>query len=187
MSSDNNEYFDIYVVKLYSNISSTSMVLSISLFPLLALLVMQNSKQLGIYKFYILAHSTSSIGFEIFLWILKPVGLFPASVIWISGVAKNLNSYTNWMCMTILLIFWVNVSVTLSLSITYRCFAVKLFYVKVNSSCISVVPWQTEQDLPLERNSNLLSLWNSNIKYPNRRPFLFTVQFRRENERTFKY
>ena len=122
------EYYDLQLSLIYHAISNTSQIITVTLFPLLIFLILKKSKKLRKYKYYMLIHTVASFFFSSLIWLVKPTALFRTYGIAFCGPISNTrNREVSFGFFVILISCWVNASVSFSMSIIYRAFAVSLF------------------------------------------------------------
>ena len=122
------DYYSPRLSLVYHFVSNTSQLLTVILFPVLIYLILKKSKTLGKYKHYMLIHSIVSFCFSSLIWLIKPVILLEKYSAASCGPIADLGKRELAFGLFIVLIScWINVSISFSMSIIYRAFAVSLF------------------------------------------------------------
>ena len=120
MSSNITNYENPLIVTLYSIVLDISFVLSTPLFLLMIYLVLNKSKGIGNYKFYMLYTFISSYAYDLILMLWKPVPMFPTPVIMSEGILKNSGSVAAHIHLTFYSITVVHFTMGLAQAIVYR-------------------------------------------------------------------
>ena len=119
------EYYTPLLSYIYHAISNTSQVLTVTLFPPIMYLILKKSQKLGKYKNYMLIHTVDSFFFSSFIWLVKPTALFRKYGIAFCGPIADIGiRELTFSLFFLMMSSWVNVSVSFSMSIFYRSFAV---------------------------------------------------------------
>ena len=138
MSSNTSNYESPFIVTLYSIALDVSFVLSTPLFLLMIYLVLNKSKGIGIYKFYMLYTFITSYSYDLILMLWKPVPIFSNPAIASEGIFKRSGSVAPYIQFTLYAATVVHFAMGLSQAIVYRYAQVESFfqqqYLKDNSS-----------------------------------------------------
>ena len=123
--SFSTEYYDVQLSLIYHAVSNTSQLLTVILFPPIMYLILKKSQKLGKYKYYMLIHTIASFFFSSFIWLVKPTALFRKYGIAFCGPIADIGiRELTFSLFFLMMSSWVNVSVSFSMSIFYRSFAV---------------------------------------------------------------
>ena len=123
----NSDYYSILLSRIYHAVSNTSQLLTAILFPVLIYLILKKSKTLGKYKHYMLIHAVLSFFFSSLIWLVKPTAMFKTYGLALCGPITDFgNREVSFAFFILLMSCWVNASISFSMSIIYRAFAVSL-------------------------------------------------------------